>query len=244
MLYFEPPGLLLVQMQIIGLTGGIGTGKSSACQILRRLYPNLLVIDADVLAHEATEPGKLPYLLLKWLILPQDCFDVSGRLIRSRLAELIFAPTAKGRALKRVVERCIHPWIVLRMVLAIVWAWIGGSGRIVLDIPLLFEAHLQFICTQTVLIDTSDPETQLKRILLRCPQMSETDARNRIASQFPMAVKRKLANQIILNDSSIDNLTRQLKRHFPPPNVWFHRIMYLYFPILLILLSLLAIVYA
>ena len=220
-------------MKIIGITGGIGTGKSTTCKLLKEIEPEIIIIDADTLSHEATKPGRLPFLLLKYFILPSDCFNSeTGELIRSRLAELIFSPNKKGLKLKQIVERCIHPWIIWKMCLGIIWYWLRGEERIILDIPLLFEAKLQWICTKTVLIDTTNPEIQLKRILKRNPQMTEEEAKNRILSQFPMEKKRKLADCVIKNDGDLIELKRALELEFKKPDSYEQRFKYLYLPIL------------
>lgn len=220
-------------MQIIGLTGGIGTGKSTTCKLLNEIEPEIIIIDADVLSHEATKPGRIPFLILKYFILPKDCFNSeSGELIRSRLAELIFSPDKKGRALKKIVERCIHPWIIWKICLGIIWYWLKGESRIILDIPLLFEAKLQWMCTRTVLIDTTNPEIQLQRILNRNTQMSEEEAKNRIAAQFPMEKKRKLADRVINNDGDLVELKKSLALEFKKPDPFYQRLKYLYIPIL------------
>ena len=265
-------------MQIIGLTGGIGTGKSTSCKLLRELDPKIVIIDADILSHEATQPGKLPYLLLKHLILPKECFETehdpademsdndcsnnnhnhhhhnirhnirhnnhhnirhNGKLIRSKLAELIFAPDKKSKALKKIVERCIHPWVIWRMILAIIWYWLRGHSRIVLDIPLLFEANLKWMCTRTVLIDIPSTEIQLKRILERCPQMNETEAINRISSQFPMERKRKMADFVVFNDGNLGDLKVKLADALKEPCIWHQRIVYLYIPVIILILLIL-----
>ena len=202
-------------MKVIGLTGGIGTGKSTTCRIIKEIDPKIIIIDADILSHKATQKGKLPYFILKTLILPKDCFHpLTGELIRSRLAELIFAQTDKSKLLKKIVERCIHPWVIYRMISLVIWSWICGEERVVLDIPLLFEGNLQWICSRTVLIDTSDPEAQLERILKRNPEMSEAQARNRISAQFPMEKKRKIADLVIKNDGNLVHLREALEKEF------------------------------
>lgn len=225
------PGRL---MQIIGLTGGIGSGKSTACKIIKTIDKDVVIVDADELSRIGTKRGHLPYYLLKYFVLPGDCFD--PELNRQKVASLIFNKTEKSRALKKIVERCIHPWVIYRMCLCILWCWLSGQGRIVLDIPLLFEAHLQWICTQTVLIDTTDPQVQLERILKRNPEMMKEDAQNRIASQFSMDEKRKLADVVIVNDSNLSHLKKEIERVFVKPNIWYHRIMYLACPIFLIVM--------
>lgn len=232
-------------MKVIGLTGGIGTGKSTFCKLLKEIDPQIIIIDADNLSHEATMKGKFPYFLLRSLILPRDCFDpLTKELIRSRLAELIFAPTRRAKLLKKIVERCIHPWVIYRIIIAILWNWIKGEDRIILDIPLLFETNLHWICMKSVLIDTSDPETQIKRILGRNPEMSEEQARNRIAAQFPMEKKRKMATLIIKNDGNISDLRQSLETEFKVTlgsnvnNKFVRNIIYILLALLLIYLSL------
>ena len=225
------------EMQIIGLTGGIGTGKSSACRLLKEIDSDLVILDADYLSHEAVKVNKFPYLLLRYLVLPIDCFDrATGELKRSRVAELIFEGSDEAKRLKRMVELCIHPWINWKMMTRIIWCWFCGKGRIVLDIPLLFEAKLQWICTKTVLIDTSNPEIQMARILSRCPQMTAVDAQRRISSQFSMAIKRKLADCVIKNDRNdgFKKLKEQLEKEFSlmsPKDLFLQRLFYLYFPL-------------
>lgn len=233
-------------MQIIGLTGGIGTGKSSACRLLKEIDPGLVILDADVLSHEAVQVNKFPYLLLRYLVLPEDCFDnTTGELKRSRVAELIFESSDEAKKLKRMVELCIHPWINWIMMIRIIWYWFCGKGRIILDIPLLFEANLKWICTKTVLIDTSNPEIQLERILSRCPQMTAEEARKRISSQFSMEIKRKLAECVIKNDENdgFKNLKKQLEKEFSPmspKDLFLQRLFYLYFPLFIFTIILIA----
>jgi dephospho-CoA kinase len=199
-------------MRIVGLTGGIATGKSTACQILREHLPEVPIIDADVLSRNAVRPGNLPHALLRWL-LPNDCFDLeSGELQRAVLASLIFARTPRAKKLKRLVELCIHPWVILRMYTELLCHWLGGANVVVVDVPLLFEGRFDrlLFTTTTVLIDTPDPELQLSRLMERSPQLSRTEAANRIASQLPMARKRELAKWIVLNDGDRSDLSKAL----------------------------------
>lgn len=203
-------------MLVIGLTGGIGTGKSTSCRILRDFDPDLVIIDADLLSHEATKAWNLPYILLRYFILPKDCFEVeTGALIRSKLADLIFAPNPKSRALKKIVERLIHPWVIYRMLVGMIFCWLSGEPRVVLDIPLLFEAKLQWLCSKVVLIDTISEEIQISRIMKRNLGMTEDQVRNRINSQMPLAKKRALADSIIHNDVDLNELKLCLMKEFP-----------------------------
>lgn len=225
-------------MQIIGLTGGMATGKSTTCALLRKIRPGLPIVDADALSHEATRKGSLPYWLLRHVVLPRDCFDeASGELLRTRLGALMFAPTGRGRALKRAVERCIHPWVIWRMCVAIVWCWLQGHAQIVLDIPLLFECRLTWMCTTTLLIDTQSHALRMERLLARNPELSPRDAENRIAAQMPMERKRRLAQWIIDNDKDVAHLEGELRRLFSSaafvPNARVHVILYLIVPLVL-----------
>lgn len=208
---------MAILMYVIGLTGGIGSGKSTSCQILKVLDPNLVIVDADSLSHEATKAWNLPYVLLRYFILTKDCFDSeNGTLIRSKLAQLIFAPTPKARALKRIVERLIHPWVIYRMLLKMIFCWLAGESRIVLDIPLLFEAKLQWMCSKVILIDTTSEATQILRILKRNSGTTEEQARDRINSQMAMSKKRTLADVVVNNDGDVNALKTSLMREFPP----------------------------
>ncbi len=202
-------------MLVIGLTGSIASGKSTACQILKRLDPQLPIIDADKLSFEATKIGNLPYLLLKYLVLPSDCFDPgTGELQRARLAALIFAPTPKAKHLKKIVERCIHPWVIFRMLLGMVYYWVCAYPRIVLDIPLLFEVNLTWMCSTTVLIDIESTEIQLNRLIERNPQMPLTQAKSRIDSQFSLDTKRRLASIIVTNNGNLRDFEHKLFEEF------------------------------
>lgn len=207
-------------MQVIGLTGGIGTGKSTASKLIKEIDVNLIIIDADHLSHEATKKGNLPYFILKTIVLPKDCFHpITQELIRPRLAELIFAQTPRAKLLRKNVERCIHPWVILKMIIAIIWNWLRGEDFIILDVPLLFEANLEWMCTKTILIDTSQTETQIERILKRNPEITENEAKNRIYSQFPMEKKRKLSNLVLKNDGNFKDLKTLLEREFKGKNI-------------------------
>lgn len=209
------PRLPLFAMLIIGLTGSIASGKSTACAYLRKLDPQLPILDADKLSYEATQKGHLPYILLRYLILPRDCFDPqTGALIRPKLAAMIFAATPKATHLRKIVERCIHPYVIFRMLMAMLWYWLCGYSRIVLDIPLLFEVNLTWMCSTTVLIDIPDKQVQLDRLLRRNPDMSETEAKNRVAAQFSLERKRKLADHIVMNDKDLRDFEGKLKSLF------------------------------
>lgn len=225
-------------MLVIGLTGSIASGKSTTCQILARIAPSLPIIDADKLSHEATKKGNLPYLLLRYIVLPTNCFEPrTGELNRAQLAALIFAPTEKAKCLKKIVERCIHPWVIFRMLLAMCYYWICGYSRMVLDIPLLFEVKLSWMCSKTVLIDVSSEELQLERLLKRNPQMTLSEAKNRIASQFSLERKRKLADIIIVNSGNIHELEKHILKAFQSkslnPNPIVQLVIFLILPVCL-----------
>lgn len=227
-------------MLVIGLTGSIASGKSTACKILSEIDPQIPVVDADKLSFEATQRGNLPYLLLKYLVLPADCFDSeSGELLRARLAALIFAPTFKAHHLKKIVERCIHPWVIFRMLLAILFYWLSAYPRVVLDIPLLFEVNLTWICSTTVLIDVESEDIQLSRLMKRNPQMTMTEAKNRISAQFSLARKRKLAKVIVTNSGNFNEFEKKIFQTFNSnhlnPNPVFEIVFYLIFPLCILL---------
>jgi dephospho-CoA kinase len=132
---------------------------------------------------------------------------------------MIFAPTPKAAHLKKIVERCIHPYVIYRMLVSMLWYWLRGYSRIVLDIPLLFEVNLTWMCSTTVLIDIPDNQVQLDRLLRRNPDMPASEAKNRIAAQFSLERKRKLANHVVMNDGNLEDFKDKLKRLFDSPAV-------------------------
>jgi len=188
-------------MRVLGLTGGIGSGKSMVAQMFARL--GAVVIDADQLAREVVEPGQ-PALQEIAATFGSDVLLPDGRLDRPKLAGIIFADAAERAKLDAIT----HPRIRARMDEEIKVRR-SGPGVLIADIPLLYENDR----TQTVekvIVVWVDPKTQLLRIRQR-DGLSADAARQRIDAQMPLDAKRDRADYVIDNSGSRDDTRRQVE---------------------------------
>jgi len=188
-------------MRVLGLTGGIGSGKSMVAQIFARL--GAVVIDADQLAREVVEPGQ-PALQEIATAFGRDVLLSDGRLDRSKLAGIIFADPAERARLDAIT----HPRIRARMDQEIK-ARRSGPGVLIVDIPLLYE-NARTHSVERVIVVWVDPQTQLRRIRRR-DGLSAEAARQRIAAQMPLDAKRARADHVIDNSGSREDTRRQVE---------------------------------
>jgi dephospho-CoA kinase len=186
---------------IIGLTGGIASGKSTASQILQA--KGIPVVDADKIAREVVEPGKEAYEKVV-AFFGSEILREDKTINRPRLGEIIFNDKEKRSRLNEIV----HPSIRAEMKRQAIFYTENGFSLVVLDIPLLFESKLTHMVEQTWLI-YADPEVQLKRLIMR-DGFSETQAISRINSQMPIDEKRELADVVIENNGSMAELEEKL----------------------------------
>lgn len=188
-------------MFIVGLTGGIGSGKST----IAKHFINLGVecIDADEIAREVVEPHE-PALTLIREHFGEDSLTQKGELNRAYIRERIFAAPPEREWLNAL----LHPLIRERMILRCQNA---KSLYCILMIPLLFENHLESIVNRVLVIDT-DEQTQIQRTMKR-DLVSETQVKAIIASQYPREKRLQQADDIIVNnnDSSASSLMLQIQ---------------------------------
>jgi len=188
-------------MRVLGLTGGIGSGKSMVAQTFAEL--GAVVIDADQLAREVVEPGQ-PALQEIATAFGRDVLLSDGRLDRSKLAGIIFADPAERARLDAIT----HPRIRARMDQEIK-ARRSGPGVLIVDIPLLYE-NARTHSVERVIVVWVDPQTQLRRIRRR-DGLSAEAARQRIAAQMPLDAKRARADHVIDNSGSREDTRRQVE---------------------------------
>jgi dephospho-CoA kinase len=177
-------------MLIIGLTGGIGSGKSAASALFEEL--GVHVVDADVVAREVVEPGSLGLENIAKHF-GQDILDSCGKLNRSKLREVIFRDNEE----KKWLEALLHPLIRTEIIKQLEQA---SSPYVILVSPLLFETDQHLLCTRTLLIDASE-ELQIARASKR-DSTNEDAIKKIIASQMPREEKQQKADDIILNDNN------------------------------------------
>jgi dephospho-CoA kinase len=188
-------------MRVLGLTGGIGSGKSMVASMFAQLGAD--VVDADQLAREVVEPGQ-PALNEIATAFGPDILLPDGHLDRAKLGRIIFAdPVARAK-----LNAITHPRIQERMA-GEISTRASRPGVLIADIPLLYEND-RTGSVQTVIVVWVDPQTQLRRLLER-DRLTEEEARQRIAAQMPLDAKRARADVVIDNSGSQASTQRQVE---------------------------------
>ena len=190
-------------MRVVGLTGGIGTGKSTVSAMLRDL--GATVIDADEATRAVQAPGSegLRRLAAEF---GDGILTLGGELDRTRLADIAFNDPEARRRLNAIVHPLVREWMAERQQEAVE----RGDPVVVMDIPLLFEARGAG-AFETVLLVYAPEELQLER-LVQLRGMTADAARARIAAQMPIEEKRRQATYVIENTGNLDDLRRRVER--------------------------------
>ena len=188
---------------LVGLTGGIASGKSAVSRMLNQL--GCLIIDADLIAREVVEPGEPAYQKIVEAF-GQGILDDEGYVNRKKLGALIFRDAEKRRLLNEIT----HPEIIRREqeILAELMTE-GHEGIVVLDAALLIEAGGAGRVDRLVVV-TADEATQQKRLSDRDDLPAE-EALRRIRSQMPLSEKAKLAHYVINNSGTPHETLRQVQ---------------------------------
>ena len=180
--------------KLIGLTGGIATGKSTVSKLLATKLP---IVDADKIAWQVEGPGQ-PTTQKIVAHFGQQAVLADGRLNRPWLGQLVFNDAQALQALTAITRLPIK----YAMFEAIVAANQQQPDAIILDVPLLFESGWQHVCDQ-VLVVTASPAVVLQRLMAR-NHLSQQAAQARIDSQMPLAQKVARADVVIDNGANID----------------------------------------
>lgn len=186
---------------IIGLTGGIGTGKSEAAKFLASL--GAVHLDADAISHELTEPGGEALEPIR-AEFGEGVFREDGTLDRRALANITFSDPARKRAL----EAILHPRIQRDLMRGIDRAAEEGAKVVILDVPLLFETGMDALCDETWVL-SADPETQVARVMMR-DRVEREQVEARIQNQMPAEEKEKLATQVIPTERPMEKTQAEL----------------------------------
>jgi len=191
-------------MFIIGLTGGIGSGKSTAANILQEM--GLKIIDLDQIAQKVTKPGESAYNKIAENF-GAKYFDRNGNLNRKQLKQDIFL----SDDIKKSVEFLLHPIIFDECKYQL--DNLNKKEYVVLVVPLLFETknYIKLI-TKSLLIDC-DEELQIKRVIKR-DDVTEAFAKKIISSQMSRKKKLQLADKVIENNGNVDDLKDQLEKFY------------------------------
>ena len=195
-------------MFVLGLTGGIGCGKSTVSQHLATLGAR--VLDGDRVARDIVQPGEpgLQRIVERFgaaMLLPD------GQLDRPRLGQVIFADTQARHDLNAL----LHPLIRERLEEAVAQARADGVRVCVLDVPLLLEMpELAASCDAVWTVECA-PATQVQRIVAR-NGLSANDARARIASQWPAQRRKAAATAVLDNDGTLAELHTRIAQLWQP----------------------------
>jgi dephospho-CoA kinase len=187
------------QKPVVGLIGGMGSGKSLVAAIF--MSRGARVISGDQLGHEGLrQPDIRTRLVERW---GQDVLNELGQIDRSRVAAIVFADSAERRAL----EALVFPWIERRLKEEIAAAQADASVRlIIVDAAIMLEAGWNRVCDRLVFVDAAE-DTRWRRLLQK-RGWSATDVQAREKAQMPLADKRSRADYIVDNSGSPEELAR------------------------------------
>ncbi|MFY4727714.1 dephospho-CoA kinase [Nitrospira sp. BLG_2] len=193
-------------MMLVGLTGGVATGKSTIAKMFRQC--GAIVIDADELARDVVQPGKPAWREIvmafgRGILHPDSTID------RHALGAIVFRDKKNLRRL----ERIIHPRVARQQVKLAKQAEKRNPHAVVIyDVPLLFEAGIDKRVDKIIVV-TADRETQIARLRKR-NGLSRSEALRRIRNQLPLTKKRRLANYILDGTRDRRRLAREVFKLF------------------------------
>jgi len=189
-------------VKLVGLTGGIASGKSTVAAILRRL--GAAIINADELSREVVQPEQEAWKEIIKTFGP-DILQEDKTLDRGKLRKIVFDnPEARKK-----LEAIIHPRVRALAERNISELAAAGSSIIVYEVPLLFEAQIHLWLRPVILV-ACDIETQKQRLLER-DHLTELEAQQHLDAQMSLAEKRKLADYVIENEGTLKELEQQVR---------------------------------
>ncbi|MGN7944055.1 dephospho-CoA kinase [Bacillus sp. 22446] len=195
---------------VIGLTGGIASGKSTVSQMIKE--KGIRVVDADIIAKEAVSKGSAALHQIVQTF-GEEVLLSNGELNRQQLGAIIFSDEEKRKKLNAIV----HPEVRKEMLEQRDEGVSNNETFVVLDIPLLFESKLEGLVDRIIVVYTT-PELQLSRLMNR-NDLSEEEALNRIHSQQPLEEKCQKADRVIENTKDLAFIRKQLENIL---NEWEH----------------------
>lgn len=188
---------------IIGLTGGIGSGKSSAAQAFRQL--NIPVVDADAVSRRLTGPhGKGSLAVLAHF--GPDYIDASGAMDRAKMRERVFSdPEARAR-----LEALLHP-LIIEDVSAELAALAADHDLVVYDCPLLLQSDYWQNKVDLIVVVDASQTTRIARVQKRSGLKTD-EIRRIMKAQLPRTAMISRADVVLVNEGSVDDLTQNVRR--------------------------------
>ncbi|KAK2716682.1 dephospho-CoA kinase domain-containing protein-like [Artemia franciscana] len=191
-------------MFIVAVTGGIASGKSTVSMIFSE--KGIPVIDSDVIAREIVEPGSKAWTEIREHF-GSKVFNSDSTLNRKALAEIVFNDAEK----RRILNGITHPKIQKKMFWELVKCFFKGYQMVVVDVPLLFETRKILSYVDKVITVYCDEETQLERLQKRM-DMTEEEAKKRIAAQMPLKEKCDMSDFVIDNTGPRENTKEETEK--------------------------------
>lgn len=185
-------------VKVIGLTGSIAVGKSTVSRYLTT--HGYTVLDADVISKEALNIGTTCYQKVKELF---GCIKEDGTVDRKELGKIVFHHREK----RKMLEDIIHPYVIEQIQQGIQNCL---DDMIFLDIPLLFEAHLEYLCDKIIVVYV-DEKIQLKRLMNR-NHIFENEALNLMKQQISIEKKKEMGDFVLDNRMSYQELYNEIER--------------------------------
>lgn len=189
--------------KILGLTGGIASGKSTVSKYFASL--NIPIIDADLVAREVMRAGSPAVKDIREQF-GEEVLLENGEINREYLGELVFTYPEKRKQLNEIVQGRIRTEIADQTKALLE----KNPPLIILDIPLLYEETYETEVDEVMVVYV-DADVQKERLLKRNTDLTEEDASNRILSQIPLAEKAKLADILIDNNGTIEQTLAQVR---------------------------------
>jgi dephospho-CoA kinase len=188
-------------MLVVGLTGGIASGKSTVSLIFREA--GIPVICADELAHEVVKPGSAALDEIRRTF-GDEFIDSDGNLNRAAMARLVF----KDKNKRQDLESIVHPRVAEEQGKLIRQFAVQGHNIVVVDVPLLYESGLED-SFDMILVAYVPPEVQIQRLIAR-DEVTAKEGRSRLDAQLPIDKKKKLAGRIIDNTGPVEHTREQV----------------------------------
>jgi dephospho-CoA kinase len=188
-------------LKLIGLTGGVGSGKSTVAGILRDLGAE--VVDADEATHAVYAPGTPGFDAVVREFGPEYVRD--GQVDRGRLGRLVFDDADARRRLNAIVHPLVRDWMAERTREAAE----RGAEVVIQDVPLLFENGIEYLFSSVVLVYAPE-QVQVER-LVQGRGLDEDRARAMIAAQMPIDEKRRRAHHVVDNSGTREETRRQVE---------------------------------
>lgn len=187
--------------KVIGLTGGIGTGKSTVSELLA--VHGFKIVDADVAAREAVEKGSEGLEQVRQ-VFGDEAIEENGEMNRKYIGEIVF----NDDKMREKLNQIIHP-IVRTLMEKQKEAYLNEGYNVIMDIPLLFENNLQDTVDETWLVYASE-SIQVERLMER-NDLTQEEAKARVYSQISIDKKRRMADRVIDNRGTLLELKQNLE---------------------------------